>query len=168
MIEFVFPEQRHRADVEDFYTEIEQSGGTCIGFACHDDYDKWLIGMQNRKEGKNLPENYVRENFYLCYEDGVLVGVFSLKLELNDYLLSYGGHIGYAVRPSLRNRGIATKMLEKGLKIAKNLGMDSVLCFCDEDNVASEKVIINNGGKLINIVFDPEENVFVKRYRIDL
>ena len=43
-----------------------------------------------------------------------------------------------------------------------------VLCVCDEDNVASEKVILNNGGVLENRLFDPEEQEFVKRYWIAL
>ena len=41
--------------------------------------------MQNRHTGKNLPEGYVRENFYLCYDKKVLIGVFSLKFELTEY-----------------------------------------------------------------------------------
>ena len=46
--------------------------------------------MQNRHTGKNLPEGYVRENFYLCYEGKRLIGVFSLKFELTEFLLNYG------------------------------------------------------------------------------
>lgn len=71
-----------------------------------------------------------------------------------------------AVRPSKRNRGEATEMLKKGLKIAKELKIDPVLCVCDNDNYPSEKVIIKNGGVFENEIFDPEENVTVKRYRI--
>ena len=50
----------------------------------------------------------MRENFYLCYEETRLVGVFSLKFELTEFLLNYGGHIGYAACLSERNRGLAT------------------------------------------------------------
>ena len=39
------------------------------------------------------------------------MGVFSLKFELTEFLLNYGGHIGYAARPSERNRGLATQTL---------------------------------------------------------
>ena len=49
--------------------------------------------MRNRAAGENLPEGYVRENFYLVYECPVLVGVFSLKFELTQYLLDFGGHV---------------------------------------------------------------------------
>lgn len=43
-----------------------------------------------------------------------------------------------------------------------------VLCVCDEDSIASERVIIKNGGIFENRLYDDEEKVFVKRYWIDL
>lgn len=39
-----------------------------------------------------------------------------------------------------------------------------VLAVCDEDNYASEKVILKNGGVLENRLFDRDEGVYVKRY----
>ena len=65
--------------------------------------------MQNRHTDRNLPNGYVKENFYLCYNDNLLIGVFSLKFELTEFLLNFSGHIGYAMRPLKRNRGFVTK-----------------------------------------------------------
>ena len=166
MLEFVLPAAHHRADVQSFYAEIEADGGRCIGCSGWQDYDRWLTGMQNRCAGKNLPDGYVRENFYLCYDGGTLVGVFSLKFELTDFLRNFGGHIGYAVRPSLRCRGIASEMLRKGVAIAAEFGFDRVLCVCDADNIASEKVIQKNGGVLEDERYDPDECGWVRRYWI--
>ena len=168
MISFVFPSEENRADVLEFYREFEEANGACIGFQNHDDYDLWLQGMRNRKTATDLPEGYVRENFYLCYEGAQMVGVFSLKFELTDYLLHYGGHVGYAVRPSCRLRGYATEILRHGLELSREFGFSKILAVCDEDNVASERVIVKNGGVLENELFDEEENVMVKRYWIDL
>lgn len=122
MIEFVLPSEKDRCAVLDFYGEFESYGETCIGFCGYEDFDRWSIGMRNRFTGENLPDGYVRENFYLCYENGELVGVYSLKFELTDFLFNYGGHIGYAVRPTQRNRGIASAILKKGLRQAKEFG----------------------------------------------
>lgn len=130
--------------------------------------DLWLSGMQNRHTGENLPEGYVRENFYLCYEGKRLIGVFSLKFELTEFLLNYGGHIGYATRPSDRNRGLATQMLKQGLALSKEFGFERILCVCDNDNYASEKVILKNGGIFENELYDPNEEVVVKRFWICL
>lgn len=118
MLNFILPTEQNRDDVLTFYDEIEKSGGECIGMCNYKNYDLWLAGMRNRHMGKNLPEGYVRENFYLCYEEKRLMGVFSLKFRLTEFLLNYGGHIGYAVRPSCRNRGLATQMLKQGLDLA--------------------------------------------------
>lgn len=167
-IAFILPTEANRNDVLSFYDEVEKSGGTCIGFGNWKDYDLWLKGMQNRHTGKDLPEGYVRENFYLCYEGKTLVGVFSLKFELTEFLLNFGGHVGYAVRPSARNRGIATQIMKQGKELAAKAGFERILCVCDEDNAASEKVILKNGGIFENKIFDPEEQVFVKRYWINI
>lgn len=168
MLTFVLPTERDRDAVISFYTEVEKSGGECIGIGNYQNYDLWPSGMQNRHTGKNLPEGYVRENFCLCYEGGCLVGVFSLKFELTAFLLNYGEHIGYAVRPSARNRGLATQMLKQGLDIAQSFGFDRILCICDNDNYASEKVILKNSGVFENELYDPEEKVTVRRFWIRL
>lgn len=168
MLNFVLPSEKNREDVLSFYHDIEEGGGECIGIGNYKNYGLWLTGMQNRHTGKNLPDGYVRENFYLCYEGDRLVGVFSLKFELTEFLLNYGGHVGYATRPSDRNHGLATQMLKQGLALAKQFGFDRILCICDKDNYASEKVILKNGGVLENELYDPDEHVPVKRYWITL
>lgn len=168
MLSFVFPTSAHRNDVLSFYAEFERCQETCIGYSGHEDFDKWLRGMQNRAAATDLPEGYVRENFYLCYDQEEMVGVFSLKFELTPFLLHYGGHIGYAVKPSRRNRGLATQMLAQGLDIAKSLGFEKLLLVCDEDNYPSEKVIQKNHGIFENRLFDSGEGLFVKRYWISV
>lgn len=168
MITFVLPTEKNEADVTAFYKEFERTGTTCIGYNGHENYAAWLLGMQNRKTGKNLPAHFVRENFYLCYDGDDMVGVFSLKFELTPFLYNYGGHIGYAVKPSRRRRGFATEILKQGLKTAKAFGFDRMLLICDEDNVASEKTILKCGGKFENTLFDEDEQVNVKRFWIEL
>lgn len=167
-IKLIFPSENNRIDVLDFYKEIIESNSECIGLKYYNDYDLWLTEMRNRKLNINLPNGFVRENFYLCYDDTKLIGVYSFKFELTDYLLNFGGHIGYAIRPSERRKGYATQILKEGLLLAKNFGFDKVLCVCNEDNIASEKTIIKNGGVFDNILFDSEENINVKRFWITL
>ena len=168
MIKFILPSEQNCNDVQEFYDEIKNKGEECIGIRNYENYCLWLTQMKNRFNGENLPKGYVRENFYLCYENDLLIGVFSLKFELTDFLLNYGGHIGYAVRPSKRNCGLATQILKQGLEISKQFGFRHILCVCDNDNYSSEKVIIKNGGVFENELFDPIENITVKRFWIDL
>jgi len=168
MLNFILPAEQNRDDVLAFYDEIERSGGECIGICNYKNYDLWLAGMRNRYTEENLPEGYVRENFYLCYEGSRLVGILSLKFELTEFLMQYGGHIGYATRPADRNRGLATQMLAQGLALAKAFGFERILCICDNDNLASERVILKNGGVFENAVYAPDEDLTVKRFWIQL
>ena len=50
----------------------------------------------------------------------------------------------------------------------KGAGFDRFLAVCDKDNLASEKAIFKNGGIREDKRYDKEEQVFVKRFWIDL
>jgi predicted acetyltransferase len=80
-----------------------------------------------------------------------VVGRISLRHELNAWLREVGGHIGYAVRPSARRRGYATQALAQVLPLAAERGIDPALVTCDDDNLASRKVIEANGGVLEDV-----------------
>lgn len=77
-----------------------------------------------------------------------VVGRISLRHALTPWLLEVAGHIGYAVRPTTRRRGHATRALGLMLTVAAAHRIADVLVTCDEDNVASRKVIEANGGVL--------------------
>ncbi|ASZ09228.1 GNAT family N-acetyltransferase [Mesoplasma chauliocola] len=85
-------------------------------------------------------------------ENDNFVGIINIRLKLNEYLLNYGGHIGYSVSPENRNKGIATEMLSQALEVCKKEGIYEVLVTCT--NQASEKVIIKNGGLFEDIRSD--------------
>lgn len=58
------------------------------------------------------------------------------------------GHIGYAVVPWKRGRGLATRALALMLEEARREGLPHVDLTTDPDNLASQKVIEANGGRL--------------------
>lgn len=76
------------------------------------------------------------------------LGRISIRHRLTTSLREIGGHIGYDIRPSARQRGYATAMLAAALPVAHSLRIDPALLTCDEDNLASRKVIEANGGML--------------------
>ncbi|MCD4817877.1 MAG: GNAT family N-acetyltransferase [Candidatus Cloacimonetes bacterium] len=83
-----------------------------------------------------------------------------------DKLRIEGGHIGYGIRPSARNQGYGTKILELALKKVSEIGIKKVLVTCDKQNIHSARIILKNGGK-----FDSEieyNNKIVQRYWIEL
>ncbi len=81
----------------------------------------------------------------------VVLGRISLRHELTPWLLEVGGHIGYAVRPSARRRGVATAALALMREVAAEHGIESALVTCDLDNVGSRRVIEANGGVLEDV-----------------
>jgi predicted acetyltransferase len=92
--------------------------------------------------------------------------MIDVRHRLNDYLLKFGGHIGYSVRKSERQKGYATEMLALTLKECIKLNIKRVLITCDKDNIASAKTVVNNGGVLENEI--PEENGITQRYWLNL
>ena len=79
------------------------------------------------------------------------LGRLAIRHRLNDFLLDVGGHVGYDVRPSARRRGHATAMLRGALPWARELGIESALITCDEDNAGSIRVIEAAGGELEDV-----------------
>ncbi|MGA8534237.1 MAG: GNAT family N-acetyltransferase [Candidatus Tumulicola sp.] len=59
------------------------------------------------------------------------------------------GHIGYAVVPWKRNRGYATSALAQILPLARDRGLPYVDVTTEADNAASQRVILKNGGVLV-------------------
>lgn len=131
--------------------------------------EEWLKNLAITENEDTCPKGRVSSDVYIAIRvsDNRIVGIIDLRHHINHPILSvWGGHIGYSVRPSERNKGYAKEMLRLNLQICRNRGMDKVLLTCNRDNIASEKTIIANGG-----VFEKEVEVdrsFIKRYWITL
>jgi len=81
---------------------------------------------------------------------GVILGEVYIRHWLNSHLEQIGGHVGYKVRPSARNRGVATAALRLALTKLASLGVDRALVTCNTTNTASAKVIERCGGQRID------------------
>jgi predicted acetyltransferase len=106
----------------------------------------YLLRREANSRGEQLPLGWVPSTFLAATVEGSLVGRISIRHELNEWLATYGGHIGYAVIPALRRRGYGTEILRQGLVIARALGIDELLVTCDAGNSASAGVIEACGG----------------------
>ncbi len=108
--------------------------------------------------GERLDPDRVPATFLVGVVDGEVAGRVSVRHELNDWLLAYGGHIGYGVRPAFRRRGVATALLATGLRVLHAQGTGSALLTCDDTNVGSATVIERAGGVLEDVRTDPDGN----------
>lgn len=99
------------------------------------------------KEDKHPKEDgRVPATMLFYFKGNEIVGAAHIRHELNDHLKLIGGHVGYGVSPHSRGNGYATKILESSLLFLKSLDVKKVLITCDEDNLPSAKVILNNNG----------------------
>ena len=120
-------------------------------------YDEWLQDLEFNKIKSNLPDNYSSHTLYLAVNDEKeIVGAIGLRWDEVEVLMTYGGLIGYSIRPSQRGKGYASDMLKEGLDT------------CKDFNIASKKVIEKNGGKLLSQIINPRDNYNYLRYEIIL
>ena len=104
--------------------------------------------------------------------DGEVAGSIGLRWQKGTSALPPHvlGHIGYAVVPWKDRRGYATEALPLMLDEARAVGLDYVEITTDLDNLASQKVILANGGILVGrfakaAAYGGAESF---KYRIDL
>ena len=128
----------------------------------------WLEELKKRSCEDTVPKGLVPSSTYLAVreKDNYIVGMIDIRHYLNEYLTQVGGNIGYGVRKTERNKGYAKQMLKLALEKCKELKIKKVLITCDEDNIASEKVILSANAKLEDIRNVNGENK--KRFWIDL
>jgi predicted acetyltransferase len=102
--------------------------------------------VRDRLPGSPRPASFVPATTLWMVDGEEYVGRISVRHRLTDLLFTWGGHIGYAVRPSARRRGHASRALAQMLPVCAELGIDPVLVTCDVDNVGSRRAIEKNGG----------------------
>ena len=130
--------------------------------------EDWLEELKKRSSEDTVPKGLVPSSTYLAVreKDNYIVGMIDIRHYLNEYLTQVGGNIGYGVRKTERNKGYAKQMLKLALEKCKELKIKKVLITCNEDNIASEKVILSANAKLEDIRNVDGENK--KRFWIDL
>lgn len=131
--------------------------------------EEWIQALEKMESVDTCPKGSVTSNTYIGVRlsDNRIVGVIDLRHHIDHPILGlWGGHMGYIIRPSEREKGYAKEILKQNLQKCRERGMDKVMVTCSRENPVSEKVIVANGG-----VFEKEVLVdgdYVKRYWITL
>ena len=125
---------------------------------------EWVQFTENTKYKESVIPDFVTAHTFFALDNDKIVGIINARHELNDYLLNFGGHIGYSVRKSERRKGYAKAMLSYTVDFLFSLGLEKILITCDKNNIASKRTIESCGGILENEVI--EESRITLRYWI--
>ncbi len=93
-----------------YNSEINGTGG----LGRYDDYDEWLQKVENDLDIPNIPENRVPAStyFFIRTSDDKILGMINIRHKLNEFLQNEGGHIGYSIRPTERERGLSIENIK--------------------------------------------------------
>lgn len=163
----------HETSCRNFMQEFRAAGENHYGWLNEylecGSFRGYLDFTETCARGEYQPEIYVPQStFFLSDSHGMLLGITRLRHHLNPSLEIEGGHIGYAVRPSARRQGCATRQLALMLEKARGIGLARVLVTCDDDNAGSARTIEKNGGLLEDKRVSPHSGGLIRRYWIEL
>ena len=129
--------------------------------------EEYLMHLDRMRNATTCPTGCVPSDTYIGVrkEDQCVVGVVDIRHHIEHPILrEWGGHIGYSVRPGERGKGYGRQLLRLALPRCRELGLARVLVTCNTDNIASERVILANGG-VLECEIDVD-GVAVRRYWI--
>lgn len=167
MIRLVIPDPKYLHSYMEAYDTYRARNVTTYFFDDARSYNIFDKYEQYRNEA-NLPPGRVGSDFYWLVDDEAdyFIGEISIRHRLTESLKRYGGHIGYGIRYEEWNKGYGRQMLHLALPAARDLQIDTCLITCDDDNIASAKVMEYNGFTLqdkIRNTIDGKE-ILTRRY----
>ncbi len=168
-MELILPIEKYLDSYKEARSEYLEHKVREYEFLNTDKFDVFEV-IRNYREGIGLPERYVSATYLWLVDQGAFIGEASIRHELTESLLRFGGHIGYGIRVKRWKQGYGTILLQKALEYAcKTIKLDKVLITCNGNNIGSYKIIEKNGGilqdKVINIINGNER--LTRRYWID-
>lgn len=126
----------------------KENGSTnlCYGVP-YANFGAYLESQMSRKY-QNISKYDTPTIIYIMYVNKLPVGYIGIRTKLDNNWKKWSGNIFYAIRVSERHKHYGTKILELGINKCKDLGINPIYIQANKNNLYSQKVIENNGGKL--------------------
>ncbi len=134
----------------------------------NESFDAMINRLQDRARGKNIANRDVPSSMKWMIENNEVVGTIDLRHILNQNYFERLGHVAYYVHPMKRNKGYASEALHLAIAWYQKRPVNKILITCYSDNIASAKVILNNGGIFEKSVPDSRSSKMINRYWITI
>lgn len=118
---------------------------------CGKDYSAFQNYLEQCIQNETIPNSNFHDattNRYIYYVDDYPIGEVGIRTSLNDFWINKGSQLFYKVRVSERRKGYGMRMMKLALEECKKLGFEQVRVNCNDMNYGSQKLILNNGGKI--------------------
>lgn len=117
----------------------------------YNDYKDWIKQEIDISKGINMPEGYVPCTTYVLYIDDIPVGYGRVRHSSTEHLEKVigAGNLGYGIAKSHRGKGYGNILFKELLKKCKRIGYKQIKLFPLKENVATIKIMLKNGGKII-------------------
>lgn len=172
-IKLIRPTLEYKDQIEAYRKAFLDCGDSLAGTSNLREYataEDWIKHVMLGEQKQYLPKDKVPATQYIAVtiRGNKLVGMINIRHELNDYLMKYGGHIGYSIHPSYRNQGYGKAQLALALKECYKYHLSKVLITCNKSNPASAKTILSQGGILENEIPEEGTKETIQRYWITI
>lgn len=115
----------------------------------YEEYKQWLVREEQNAKKTEIEDGWkVPQSTFWLYADEKPVGQGKIRHFLTDALREAGGNIGYAIRPTEQGKGYGTILLQKLREQAEKMGIERALVTVHNDNKASIRVAMKNGGEV--------------------
>lgn len=141
---------------------LKESGSTNLCNGLPYEVFKNYLETQLARQYQNINEYDTPTIIYIMYVNENPVGYIGLRTEIDERWKKWSGNFYYVIRLSERRKGYGLKILELALGEFKRLGFKEIYGQSSSGNIASAKVIENNGGIFL------EEIEGTKYYKIEL
>ena len=128
----------------------------------------YIAQAQQTARGRRLAAGAVARSEWWLVDGRSYIGRIEIRHKASGRDPRAKSHVYYEIIPSRRARGYATLMLQLARRKAASLGLKHLLISSDPTNIASVKVIANNGGRRLKSIIARPDRRRLDLYRVPL